>query len=205
MKKFILLPVLLSVVLVLTLTPAYAVPQLAPTAERSAKPYLSLFHSTVTLTEIDEGEVTKLGSLHWLVNDRPMGGEISGDVGGNFTYTYDAVVNLLQTGYSWGTVDIDCGDGNTIQGRASGWMITYRICLSEHTAWSHFSGTFKFESGTGIYEGIWGRGVIRGNTGIQLDENNEHVVEFLEGSSLEMCGLWNEFGTNPHGRLTANE
>jgi hypothetical protein len=89
-------------------------------------------------------------------------------VGGNFTYTYDAVVNLLQTGYCWGTVDIDCGDGNTIHGKASGWMITYRICLSEHTAWSHFSGTFKFESGTGILEFMREFGEEESSEGIQV-------------------------------------
>ena len=193
MKRKGFLSVLLCLLLLLLLpTTALATvntPAGAPQATSSV--WLSPFKATVIPTEIGKGKVTPLGKFHWRVEDRPMWGAISGDLNGQFSFTYDAVVNLLQSGYIWGTTEVDCEGDNTISGKARGWTLTIIFRPLAHRAWMYISGTWTFSAGTGNYEGVCGSGTMSGWVGVQLDEENEHVVGILEGSQINLAGLWN--------------
>lgn len=181
---------LLLLLLPTTALAAVNIPAGAPQATSSV--LLSPFKATVVPTKIGEGKVTPLGKFHWRVEDRPMCGAISGDLNGRFSLVYDAVVNLLQSGYIWGTSEVNCEGGDTISGKVRGWTLTVIFRPLAHRAWIYISGTWTFSTGTGSYEGVWGSGTMSGRVGVQLDEENEHVVGILEGSQINLAGLWNK-------------
>jgi len=191
-KWFLSVVLCLLLLLLLPTTALAAVNTPAGAPDTTSSVWLSPFKATVIPTEIGEGTVTPLGKFHWRVEGRPMSGTISGDVNGQFSFTYDAVVNLLQSGYIWGTTEVDCGGGNTISGTAKGWTLTIIFRPLAHRAWMYISGTWTFSAGTGNYEGVWGSGTMSGWVGVQLDEENEHVVGILEGSQMNLAGLWNK-------------
>jgi len=191
-KGFLSVPLCLLLLLLLPMTTLAAVGIPAGAPQATSDVWLSSFKATVIPAEIGEGKVTPLGKFHWRVEDRPMWGAISGDLNGQFSFTYDAVVNLLQSGCIWGTTKVDCGGGNTISGKARGWTLTIIFHPLAHRAWMYISGTWTFSAGTGNYEGVWGSGAMSGWVGVQLTEENEHVVGILERSQINLVGLWNK-------------
>ena len=190
------------------------------------------FEAQMTVLYIGEGDVTSVPPpvdeevnpedvIRWIVRDRPVYGQISGDITGMFTIIYSGNVDTSQKGNVHGSIDITCLDG-TIYGKLRGKsspgvpqplvltpeflaqlipQIAAYLQILESFGYSFllmpidFTGGFTFQGGTGAYEGTQGTGKFGGkmvNVIVAVSPVGESHVAGFAPSVIDLKGKWHK-------------
>lgn len=152
------------------------------------------FSATMTVDEIEEGTVWRADG-RWLVRHRPVRGNISGNVTGEYELVYTGLVDDLQSGVVRGSVTITT-DGDEIFGRmtviSGAVVVPYGLTLIGGGFYPVFSqdldGTFRFVRGTGDYARIHVAGTFDGTVYpivevISTDPPLGHIIGFANSET----------------------
>jgi len=186
------------------------------------------FEAQMTVLGIGEGDVTPVPPkanpediIRWIVRDRPVYGQISGDINGGFTIIYSGNVDTSQEGNIHGSIDIACMDGSIygkLRGKSSpgvpmpqaltpeflGQLLPeiagYLLYLQSQgftflVLPIDFTGGFTFQGGTGAYEGVQGTGKFGGtmvNAIVAVSPVGESHVAGFAPSVIDLTGKWHQ-------------
>ena len=126
MRNKVIVSILLCLALLVTIpASAVAAPPTPPTIEKAHPRTFTSFTATITPTSIGEPIVlepimVKGDLVGWYVKDRPVMGNVTGDIQGTLNFTYSGFLDPLQQGNIDGSVIIDDGGRDHLVGFASG-------------------------------------------------------------------------------------